>query len=309
MKKILILILTIVIIAKVSAQQDPQFAHNSYNLAYTNPGFAGMNKGICGTVIQRMQWVGFDGAPKTTEAHISMDLKPYGLKGGTALSIADDRLGALKKFQVKLAYSYHKKIGTGSLGIGLEVGIMNFALDGSWKPPQTAEDPLIPSREVRKIILDLGIGAYYEVNGFYTGISISHIHSPNIKYPDTETASFLNRHFYLTAGYKFRLGNTPLEFAPSVHVKSDGTKIQQTYNLTGLYNKKVWLGVSYRYKDAIFPMAGIKLENGLTIGYAYEMSLSRLITVNKGTHEVMVGFCIDLSIPKVHKRYRDVRKP
>jgi type IX secretion system PorP/SprF family membrane protein len=186
----------------------------------------------------------------------------------------------------------------------MSVGFINFDLSGSWSPPETpaSGDPYIPQEAVRKIVLDLNFGIFYQIKDkFYFGISTTHINQPEIKYPGV-TASFLRRHYYATTGYNLRLLNSPIELKPSVFAEFDGTKLQLSGNITGLYNKKFWLGVSYRNQDAIFPMAGVVLVNGLKVGYAYELSLSKMITVSKGTHEVFLEYSFD--IWKANKNYK-----
>ena len=49
------------------AQQDPQFSQHMFTKLYYNPGFAGANDAICGTLLYRNQWAKWDNAP-TTEA-------------------------------------------------------------------------------------------------------------------------------------------------------------------------------------------------------------------------------------------------
>ncbi len=289
------------------AQQDPQFAHNTHNLVFTNPGASGMmisKDEVCITILNNRKWVGLDGAPVTTIATIHKYVKIAGIKGGVGLSILDDRLGFQKNFQAKLAYSYHKDIKNGKLGIGIDAGIVNKDLKASWVPPETSaeDDAMIPSAEARKIVFDLGVGVFYTQDKIFAGFSVSHINQPQVKFPLNETALFLRRHYYFTTGYRMRLGSTPLELKPSVHLKFDGTKLQHSYNLTGLYNKRFWLGVTYRNREAFIPMAGIKLSTGLTVGYAYELSLTKMISYSKGTHEVMLGYCFGFfRVPKDYK--------
>ena len=303
--------LTILIISiffvKSYSQQDPQYAHNMYNHLATNPAYAGMNAGICVNLVSRKQWVGFEGAPSTTYAGVNMGISK--IHGGLGLIIVDDRLGFIKNFQAKLAYSYHKNIGIGKLGIGVGLGMMNKDLDGTWKTPETpaSSDQLIPQTAVQKIIFDSELGVFYKIeNKLFLGLSVSHINQPKISYPEV-TASYLKRHYYATAGYTQRLFNTPIELQPSVFVKSDGTKIQYSANLTALYNKKIWLGVTYRNKDAAIPMAGIQLISGLKIGYAYELGLSKMIAYSKGTHEVYVSYCFDFWKAPNNYKYRCVK--
>jgi type IX secretion system PorP/SprF family membrane protein len=308
MKQILFF-LTILLTASFGfSQQDPQFAHNVQNQGFTNPGYAGLEGLITANVINRQQWVGFTGAPVTTLADINSDFKMFGRTNGIGFSILNDKQGFEKEFQAKLAYSYHQQIGNGKLGIGIEFGMINFSLSGTYTPPQVSpeQDPLIPNKDVRKMIFDLGLGLFYKAGDFYAGFSTAHIQQPKIAYPEIE-ASFLKRNFYGTVGYNFRFFNTPIELSPSVFVKSDGVKTAQDYNILGTYNKKFYLGVTYRNQDALVPMIGFQLYNGLRIGYAYELSISKLRTANSGTHEFLVGYSFELYKPTTNNKYKSVR--
>ena len=310
MQKIIILIGILLISISAYPQQDPEFAHNMFNMLFTNPGTAGMDEKICANVISRRQWVGFEGAPTTTLASVNSDVKLFGKTGGVGFTIADDRLGVLKSFQAKLSYSYHLNFAGGKLGIGIDAGIINNDLAAGWQPPETsaADDPLIPEAEVRKIIFDAGLGVFYTAGEkFYLGLSVSHLHQPRINYPDVTSASFLRRHYFATAGYNLRLLDSPIELQPSVFVKSDGTTIDYITNITGLYNKVFWLGVSYSNKEALTPMIGIKLFSGLKVSYSYELSLNKLISHSKGTHEVFIGYCFDFWRPNSKYKYRCIR--
>ena len=307
MKKISLYILFSLLTIEIFSQQDPQFAQNADNLLFTNPAFAGMTEGICASAISRQQWVGFEGAPVTTLAGVHTGIKLFGYKGGIGLSIVDDRFEFEKNFQAKAAFSFHKKIGLGVLGIGTEIGMINKDLEGNWKPPETTDDDLLTQGHVRKIVLDIGLGVFYKVGErFYAGVSVSHINAPDIKYPNVSTASFLRPHYFGTAGYNFRLMNSPVEMQPSVFVKFDGTKMQYSANLTALYNKKFSVGVSYRNRESFIPMVGVHLPNGLKIGYAYEVPLTRMITVSKGSHEVFVGYCFDFWGGNTNYKYKSI---
>jgi len=310
MKKAPLFILLFILSIEMFSQQDPQFAFNKDNLLFTNPAYAGMVDGICATAISRQQWVGFEGAPKTTLAGIHSKVKLFGINGGIGLSINDDRFEFEKNFQAKLAFSYHKRFGAGILGFGLETGIINKDLQGDWRPPDEggSTDPYIVGEGgVRKIVFDLGAGVFYKVGeSFYASFSVSHLHQPEVRYPKVIAASFLRRHYFATVGYNFRLFNSPVEMKPSVFVKFDGTKMQYSGNLTALYNKKFSLGVSYRNREAIVPMVGFELISGLKIGYAYEISLTKLVTINKGTHEVFVGYCFDFWGKKGDYKYKSI---
>ena len=48
-----------------NAQQDYQITHYMFDNISFNPGYAGMNNNICGTILGRQQWAGFEGSPTT----------------------------------------------------------------------------------------------------------------------------------------------------------------------------------------------------------------------------------------------------
>jgi type IX secretion system PorP/SprF family membrane protein len=312
MKKIFLLIALSIFSTDIFSQQDPQFAHNSHNLLFTNPAYAGMTDGICASAISRQQWVGFEGAPITTLAGIHTKVKLFGITSGVGLTIMDDRYEFEKNFQAKLAYSYHKRISSGVLGIGADLGFINKDLKGEWKypDPDGSSDPFIFINEggtKAAFLFDMGIGAYYKIGEkFYAGFSVSHILQPNINYFNINSASFLRRHYFATAGYNFRLLNSPVEMQPSVFVKFDGTKMQYSGNISALYNKKIRIGVTYRNLESFIPMIGIDLIGGLKIGYAYEIPITKLITVSKGSHEVFVGYCFDFWGTNNNYKYKSI---
>ncbi|MFN3665946.1 MAG: type IX secretion system membrane protein PorP/SprF, partial [Sediminibacterium sp.] len=52
----------------------------------------------------------------------------------------------------------------------------------------------------------------------------------------------------------------------------------------------LWVGGSYRYQDGFAGMVGINVSHNINIGYSYDLQTSRLNTVSKGTHEILIGF-------------------
>lgn len=307
MKKILLPVIAVFFHLGLHAQQEPQFAHNMLNLAYSNPAYAGVPGEICANVLSRQQWLGFEGAPNTTLATVNGAFDIFNIRSGVGLSIMDDRLGFLQNFQAKLSYAYHRPLGGGTLSVGADAGILNQDMDGQWDPPESPDDPQLPKEIKSKMVFDMGVGAFYHVkNSYYLGVSVGHINQPKIEYTDA-AASFLQRNFYASAGYNWRLFNSPVELQPSVFAKFDGAIMQYSVNLTALYNKKIRLGVSYRDRDAIIPMAGVELFNGLRIGYSYELSISKMITASSGTHEIFIGYCFDFWKPDAKYKYRSIR--
>ena len=311
MKKIFSILLLLCVSISVMAQQDPATSHYMFNTMTYNPGIAGISGMICATVISRQQWTGFPGAPATTIFNVSSPLPIFNRNSGIGLNIQRDIIGFDRNINLTGSYSYHLSIGSGKLGIGASFGMLNKNLEPLWHIPSGGEhtppsgDIHIPENNENIIALDAGVGLFYEANDYYAGISVTHINQPKVKYTKTDT--YVNRHYYATAGYIVRLANPAFEVIPSVLVDSDGKVTQFTVNSHVKYNKKVWGGVSYRAGDALIGMVGLELYNGLKLGYSYDFTLSDIRKNSSGSHEFMVNYSFDINMGKSPMRYKSIR--
>jgi len=311
MKKTFSILLLLFVGLPIMAQQDPATSHYMFNTLTYNPAIAGISGLICATAISRQQWTGFAGAPSTTIFNVSSPLPIFNRNSGAGLQVQSDNIGFDKNVNLTGSYSYHLSVGSGKLGIGVSLGMLNKNLDPSWKIPSGGEhtppsgDNLIPEGKESLVALDAGFGLYYNTNNYYASFSITHINQPTIKY--TKANTYVSRHYYATAGYTFQLTNPSFEVIPSVLAVSDGKVMQFTANSIVRYNKKVWGGVSYRADDALIGMVGIELYNGLKLGYSYDFTLSDISKSSSGSHEFMVNYCFDISMGKSPMRYKSIR--
>lgn len=166
----------------VHAQQDPQLTMNMFNRLYANPGYAGSNNGICANVLHRQQWVGFDGRPQTTVLNVDATVKA--IRGGVGLSVLYDVLGAQTNGAVSLSYAFRVPLGSGTLGIGIEGGVLFNTLDGSKLNPIDADDPNIISGRDGGMKEDLGFGIYYHTDKLYAGIAAKHLTAPTLVFEE-----------------------------------------------------------------------------------------------------------------------------
>ncbi|MFC2175367.1 type IX secretion system membrane protein PorP/SprF [Bacteroidota bacterium] len=289
----------------VFAQQDPQFSMNMFNRLFTNPGYAGSSNGICANALHRQQWVGFDGRPITTVVNVDGTVKA--LHGGVGLSFLSDKLGAQYAGGVKLSYAYRLGLGPGTLGIGIEGGVMFNTLDGTKLRAIQENDPNIITTKAGGVAPDLGFGLYYHTDKLYAGISANHLIGPIVKFNGSmdSTRYTVARNYYVMAGYTWDMTQT-LALKPSVFLKTDASSVQFDVNLSLMWKNMVWGGVSYRMDDAVSVMAGVQIKE-FRIGYAYDITTSGLNKFSSGTHEVMLGYCYKLPAPTVNQRYRNVR--
>lgn len=290
------------------AQQTPQFSHNMFNQMAINPGYAGSSDLICASVINRQQWVGFEGAPSTTVVNVNSPFRLFGASHGAGITVYNDKYAFNNDIDINVSYAYRMNVANGQLGIGISGGFINPSLDPKWKDPDGGTgtgDPSIPQQKESVMSLDLGFGLFYKTDRMYFGISSQHLNEPALN--KSEKASTLKRHYYLSSGYNLALPNPSFEIIPSVFLVTDGASSALTVNTNVLYNKRIWGGVSYRLNDAVIGMFGVELFNGVRIGYAYDYSLSDISSYNDGTHEFMVSYCFSLKKEKPPQRYKSIR--
>ena len=294
------------------AQQDPQFSLNMFNHMAVNPGYAGSLGMLSAAVLNRQQWMGFEGNPKTTMASVHMPVKPFGFPSGVGLTFMDDQLGFEKNMTINLNYAYRMELGEGSLGIGISAGLLSKALDGKWTIPDSemhipaTQDPAIPDGTEAGMGFDMGLGLFYHTENFYSGLSATHLFQPTVDYGLSAKVD-MKRHYYLSAGYNIQLSNPLLELEPSLFAKFDGATFQLDVNARVIYNKRFWGGVSYRLGDAVVVMGGLELSNGLRLGVAYDFTTSAIGAYSYGSVEFMLSYSLEVGGDKLSQKYRSVR--
>jgi type IX secretion system PorP/SprF family membrane protein len=312
-----------------SAQQDPQFTQFMFNKLIYNPGYAGTSGAICGVAQYRKQWVGFEGP---TSVAFAGDMRaPGNLPIGVGINIITDKigvyewngttkgksLGALSTTMVRAAGAYNLKLAGGTLGIGIDIGMLQKRLDADWITPEPLKPDLsIPGKQnsstsnafnttdLNKASLDLGFGAFYQIPGkFYVGLSSTHLPAQSLA-GDGKLKFQVSRHYYLMSGYTFQL-NKWSKLTPNVLYKSDLASSSLDANLTYLWSDMIWVGGTYRVNDAAAVLVGYQGKAGLgnsigyKIGYSYDFPASKLKKYTSGTHELLIGVCYTPKIRKV----------
>ena len=294
----------------VLAQQDPKFSQNMFLAPFYNPGAAGSEDKICLAAAFRNQWTGLPDAPITTIFTANMPVQLLGRTHGIGISFMNDNLAFNNDFIFSATYAYRMELGQGSLGIGANVGVANMSLSPEWNGADIINpdgDPAIPKNGGSVFGFDMGLGAYYNTDNLYVGLSTTHLNETTFDYPDDVAESKLIRHYYLMAGYNIQLANPMFEIMPSMLVQTDARSHHIYLNTNLRYNKRFWGGVSYSVGGALSALFGIEMMNGIKIGYSYDFELSPLMNYNSGSHEVTVRYCFDLSVDKSPQKYKSIR--
>jgi type IX secretion system PorP/SprF family membrane protein len=308
------LLLLMVAVSDVCAQQEPQFTQNMFNLSSVNPGHFGMDDGVSVTGIMREQWLGFKdemGKKVAPETYVISADAPFKIvHGGVGISILQDQYGYFKDMTLKIGYSYHMTMGAGKLGLGINASFLNKSLDfGDNLVAVAPEDPVITALASSDGVIfpDLSLGAFYKNPKFYLSASSTQmLESSKYLSKTGQQGKFkLRRHYYASGGYDLTFPSIPgYVITPSVYLKSDGSTIQADVNTIVTYNKKVWGGASYRFNETVALMVGFRY-NDIDIGYSYDIPMTRISAW--GSHEIVARYLFKLEREKVRSGYRNTR--
>ncbi|PTN08282.1 type IX secretion system membrane protein PorP/SprF [Mangrovibacterium marinum] len=291
------------------AQQDPQFSFYKLAQLTNNPGYAGTSRAISGLILNRTQWSGLEGAPKTKLFSAESSTELWGIKSGIGLNVIRDELGFEKTTLVNLNYAYLVETGWGNLGIGTSLGIFNKAIDGTWDAPSRGDyvvsDPYLPDENVSQVAFDLGFGLYLKSPDYFAGISVTHLNQAEISFSD-DAYTFYTRHYYFTGGYTIQMSNPLFTVQPSVLYRTDLAASQTDLNVDVTYNERFTGGIGYRLNEGLIIGLSVELQSGLKAGYAYDLTTSALGADSSGSHELFLSYVFAIRKGK-NKKYKSVR--
>lgn len=309
MKGLLLTVFGLVICLTISAQQEYQVSHNMFNNAAINPAAAGLDDAICGHLIGRQQWMGFEGAPQTYVLNANAPLSvftPSTLPIGLGVTMFYDQLGLEQNILGKLSANYQHQITTGKIIFGLDLGLVRKGINGSEiSPIQMGDNSLAQIQSnLGAAAPSLGFGVYYHSSNLEFGIASSQLIESTIDWQSAQPS--LRRHYYISGMYTTKPIASNIVLKPSVFIKTDGSVT--TMDIGGLaeYNSMFWVGATYRTGDAIVALAGYNITNNLKFGLAYDYTTSDIRTTSSsGSVEVFMKYCYPIKKPSKRQEYRD----
>jgi type IX secretion system PorP/SprF family membrane protein len=308
-QKFCFLFLYIIFNLAAIAQQDPQFTFNRFTQLTVNPGFAGNDGRVSGIILNRYQWDGIPGAPRTLVFSAGAATNLFGLNSGIGLNVVSDELGFQKNISVNLDYAYRKRTAIGDLGIGASLGFYNISVSGDWEMPEgdrwVPGDDKFPQAESSQLALDLGFGVFLRSDDYFAGASVTHLNQASIILGEV-ARTYLARHYYLAAGYNISLPDPLFELRPAVYLKTDMVAYQADFTVDLVYKERISGGLNYRINDAVSVLFSFEMNNGLRIGYSYDLVTSALAQFTGGSHEIFLNYSIDLGKNR-NKKYKSVR--
>lgn len=276
------------------AQHGAMYSQYMFNGLLINPAYAGSNDVLTATAINRNQWVGFDGAPRTTTFSLHSPLKNR--KVNLGLTFINDQYGVTKQNKINAVYAYRLFFKNSSLSFGLQAGIDFIRNNWNHITTTTAGDQVFTNQYSQQNVPESGFGLYYKHEKFYIGVSAPDILTLK------KTAGILYKPSLITAGYLFNISED-LKIKPSVVLKYiKNSPVEADINVN-TYFKAFGLGVSYRTNDAMVFMATYNINDQFSAGYAYDLTISKLGTYVRSSHEIMLKYEFGYKVHPQSPRY------
>lgn len=314
MKKVVLSVLLLLVgIVSVFSQFDAQLSQYMFHNSSFNPAAVGESEMIQVTAQGRLQWVGMPNAPQTLVFSINSPVRIEKSYHGLGFRILDESIGLFTNRTAHLQYAFKKKLGMGMLSLGTDVGFISLGFngDGVRKIPigeyyDFSTDPEISTSKVVGMNFDMNVGIFYSTAKFYSGLSYNHLNNPTVKWGDK--SEFRQKSsLYLTGGYNWVLPDSKYIAKPSLLLKTDFTSMQLDVSTRLEYDNKYWGGLSYRIQDAVVVLAGINVSGNFSVGYSYDLPISKIITVSSGSHEILLNYCFEYVFGKKISKYKSIR--
>ena len=324
MRKIIQLVISFALVQCCGAQQRPQYSQYILNNYILNPALSGIENYMDMKLSMRDQWVGLSGAPRTMYLTIQMPIgkkdyktsatsfqvpgeNPRGSRywenytasephHGVGLMIVNDVTGLYNRFSADVSYAYH--IGLSSktnMSAGFAGGIMKISRDAT-RATYNNGDPSDPAQgtvaDIYKIRPDLSAGIWIYSADYFVGLSAQQIIPQKISFVDDTLGFKMVPHLFATAGIRFLLDDD-INMIPSTMIKYiSPLNPQFDLNIKLQYRDLLWIGGSYRFQFGYAGMLGLNIGNTFNVGYSYDYTTTKLGTVSKGTHEIIIGFLL-----------------
>ena len=276
-QKTTLIILLLLAVTGIRAQQESSFAHYWAIEPSFNPAAVGKQSKLNVTGTYAMTLSGFENAPKTMHFGADMPFYMMGRYHGVGVQLVNDQIGLFSHQRLLAQYAFKQPLLGGMLSIGVQGGILSEKFKGSSVDLENSNDPAFSKTDANGVAIDLSAGLYYTHGKWYAGASVLHLTAPQIELGDRSILN-ISSAYYLTAGYNIQLRNPLLSIHPSVLAHTDGTshRVNMTARLKYTHEQKMmYAGLGYSPSNSVTALIG-GFFHGITIGYSYEVYTSVL---------------------------------
>ncbi|MGQ0826801.1 MAG: PorP/SprF family type IX secretion system membrane protein [Bacteroidota bacterium] len=275
------------------AQQLPYYTQFKNNIYMLNPAITGTKREIDARLNYRMQWVGYDDAPRTS----GLSLHSRFLKGkmGAGIYMMQDNVGPAKQTNFGISYAYHLKFPDCELSFGTAGNFTKYTLFGDKITLHNTQDPAIDQNIASSTwVGDANAGIYLYNDRFHVGLSVLHLMQSTAEFYKTDTTKKglvpYVPHLNFTLGYNYSQNPDYIWESTLYANYVSGAPVTLDYTLRLHYREMLFTGISIRLKDAIGIHLGVTIFENIQVSYSYDLLIGRLKNNSSGSHEIMISF-------------------
>jgi type IX secretion system PorP/SprF family membrane protein len=294
MKKIILVAFISLFIRELNAQQQAHLTQYFDNYLYANPAYAGSSGMLNVSGIHREQWVGFEGAPRTSILGFNMPLKYESV--GIGANVIRDEIGPTSNTQLQLSASYRLKFNEKNyLSFGLNAGFGLMSSITSSLISTIENDPSKLTNQQNRFMPNMGAGLLYKRERLFVGFSAPKLFQSSLDGTDNNLEK---RHFFTQIGGVINLDEA-WKLRPSTQlIFISGAPINLDLSLTTIYQERFIFGAMYRLQSAFGIFVQYQINDKFRVSLASDFSTQAIRSYNYGTYEL--GLAYDLSL-KFHK--------
>ena len=310
MKKITVSFILFILSLGAYAQHDILLTQQWFSRINRNPASTGNSDYYDLFLLTRRQWVGVENMPQSNLMNVHSYFDK--IRSGLGLSLSYDNPGGIANSVVnaKIPYAYHVNLKENLLlSLGVSGGVLYKGFDPGRHVLLHEDEKNHPdtfgNERIDQFNPDFDFGLELSMPKLLFGASITHLGVTHSQLTTFNSAM----HYYAYARGNFVLGDN-FDIAPSVVYLNTGKVNLTTFGANLFFKKMAWIGIDYRPPsprkedlqrwDYSMLTAIIGVEwNFFRIGYAYDLSLSKLGDLSHSTHELMLSFRI---FNKLNKR-------
>lgn len=299
------------------AQIQSITSHYMFSPQLTNPAFYGSKDGVNFGANYRHQWAKLDGQPRTVNVFADANLTQA--HGGIGLNVSNDMLGAYTNTTLNVGYAFiqqlNKKV---KLSVGVNAGATFSKLDGTKLiTPQgngtDLKDDMLSNQVQKSIRPNLSVGIAIAHRYIEAGVVYTNVINAKDKF-NGEVSSLKPMYggvLQVYAGSKIKIRDN-FSLRPSFVINTDFKEIQTDFSFLAGYKDFVSLGLNVRgYNknafESLSPIVSIGPVKNICIVYSYDVSLNKLNSVNKGSHEITLNYLLPNS--KLYRKPKIINNP
>lgn len=297
MKRILGLIITIVSLSRINAQEEATLNHYVLNPQLLNPATVGVEKDHFDVFLNlRSAWTSFPGAPRTYAVSAQ---GPVGNRLGLGGLVYTESIASLRRTRAQLAYAFHfgKDDLKASFGLSTEFKAVRLDKNVNTNNQITAGDNKIADATDGERTFDASLGVYAEYKDMvFGGLSFPSLIKTRL---DNIEGNLVNSNNFLYTGQigaRWKSDEYKMKLEPSVVLRqARQSPMLIDVNVLGHFlDEQLLAGLSYRHGTGgnLAILLGTKF-NIFRFAYSYDIYFGSFQQLSSGTHEITLNLRFD----------------